>query len=256
MKRIRTIARLDVKNEFVIKGIHLEGLRKVGNPNELARKYYNDGVDEIIFMDAVASLYDRNNLFHIIERACREVFIPITIGGGLRSSADIDNALKSGADKIALNTQAVKTPQLVREASRIYGSQCIVGSIEAKKRGNSWEAYIYNGRESTGIDAIKWAQELQDLGIGELLVTSVDTEGTRKGFDIDLVRAFAKVVKVPLIVSGGCGKTSHIKDLLHAEQNVDALAMASVLHYKTCIVSEIKSTITQEIELAEISLKK
>src|SRR5689334_1623937 len=130
MQKLRIVARLDIKNEYVIKGIHLEGLRKIGDPNVLARKYYESGIDEIVFMDAVASLYGRNNLFHIIEKACREVFIPITIGGGIRSIADIDNALKAGADKIAINTQAIKTPDFIREASRVYGSQCIIGSIE------------------------------------------------------------------------------------------------------------------------------
>ncbi len=160
------IARLDIKNDFVIKGIHLEGLRKVGNPNELARKYYEEGIDEILFMDAVASLYERNNIFPTIERACKEVFIPITVAGGIRSIQDIAAALKAGADKIGINTQAIKTPNIITEASRIYGSQCIVGSIEAKRKGNCWEAYIDNGREETGIDAVEWACRLEELGAG------------------------------------------------------------------------------------------
>lgn len=162
-KKTRIIARIDVKNEFVIKGIHLEGLRKVGDPIELARKYYQAGIDEILFMDAVASLYGRNNLFHIIEMACREVFIPITIGGGIRSIDDIDKALKSGADKISLNTQAIKEPALISRAAEIYGSQCVVASIEAKKRNGWWEAYVDNGREETGINVVEWAMELERL---------------------------------------------------------------------------------------------
>jgi cyclase len=173
MSKSRLIARIDVKNEFVIKGIHLEGLRKVGDPIDLANNYYQDGIDEIIFMDAVASLYGRNNLFHIIEEACKKVFVPITIGGGIRCINDIELALKSGADKISLNTQAIKTPSIITEASRIYGSQCIIGSIEAKRKGNSWEAYVDNGREETGIDAIDWACKLEQLGAGELMITSI-----------------------------------------------------------------------------------
>jgi cyclase len=238
--KTRLIARVDVKNEFVIKGIHLEGLRKIGDPLILAKKYYEAGIDEIIFMDAVASLYGRNNLFHIIENACKEVFIPITIGGGIRSIHDIDAALKSGADKITLNTQAIKNPQLIKEASRIYGSQCIVGSIEAKRKGNSWEAFIDNGREQTGIDAIEWALKLEDLGIGELCITSIDKEGTRKGFDIELTQKICEKVNLPVIVSGGAGNTKHISDLCK-QKGVSAVAVASLLHYNIASVDQIKN---------------
>jgi cyclase len=240
MHKTRLIARLDVKNEFVIKGIHLEGLRKIGDPIELAKKYYLEGIDEIIFMDAVASLYDRNNLFHIIEEACKQVFIPITIGGGIRSLNDIDKALKSGADKIALNTQAIKTPEIIKAATRVYGSQCIIGSIEAKKRSNIWEAYIDNGRESTGINAIDWARKLEDLGVGEVLVTSVDMEGTKKGFDIDLVREISKTVGVPVIVSGGAGNIGHIETVIEA-CDPGGVAIASLIHYNISGIKEIKA---------------
>lgn len=240
MNKIRLIARLDIKNEHVIKGIHLEGLRKIGDPNEMARGYYEQGIDEILFIDAVASLYDRNNIFPIIERACQEVFIPITIGGGIRSVRDIETALKSGADKIALNTQAIKTPEIIREASRIYGSQCIVGSIEAKRRGNSWEAYIDNGREETGVDAVQWAVTLEEMGAGEILVTSVDKEGTKRGFDIELVSLIASKVSIPVIASGGAGNTGHLRDLCRSS-GVSAIAVASILHYKTETVLNIKS---------------
>ena len=239
MKKTRLIARIDVKNEYVIKGIHLEGLRKIGNPNEIAKKYYEEGIDEIVFMDAVASLYERNNLFHIIERACKEVFVPITIGGGLRSISDIDKALKAGADKIALNTQAIKTPDIVREASRIYGSQCIVGSIEAKKKGNSWEAYIDNGREQTGIDALEWVKKLEDLGAGEIFLTSVDKEGTKQGFDYELMQKASDLVSIPVIASGGAGKLEDIKQV-HNDANIDAVAIAALLHYNTHSIREIK----------------
>jgi cyclase len=251
VRKLRLIARLDIKNEFVIKGIHLEGLRKIGDPIELAKKYYADGIDEIVFMDAVASLYGRNNLFHIIEAACKEVFIPITIGGGIRTVSDIELALKSGADKIALNTQAIKTPDIIREASRIYGSQCIVGSIEAKKKGNgSWEAYVDNGREETGIDAIEWAKKLEQLGAGELMVTSIDQEGTKKGFDMDLLKRISELVSIPVIASGGAGKVEHIKAVATQTQ-AGAVAIASLIHYNMVEISVIK----QEIDAAGIAIR-
>ena len=159
MNKTRIIARLDVKNDFVIKGIHLEGLRKVGNPNEMAREYYNQGVDEIIFMDAVAAYYDRNSLTEIIEKACKDVFVPITVGGGIRKIEDIQIALNAGADKTAINTSAVQNPNFIKEASKVFGSQCIVSSIDAKKNTKDrWEVYVDNGREPTGKDVIEWAQ--------------------------------------------------------------------------------------------------
>jgi cyclase len=243
MHKVRIISRLDVKNEYVIKGIHLEGLRKIGDPNELAKKYYEDGIDEIIFMDAVASLYERNNLFHIIERACKEVFIPITIGGGIRKISDIEKALISGADKIAINTQAIKTPNIIREASRIYGSQCIIGSIEAKyRRDGIWEAYVDNGREETGINVIEWAKRLEDLGAGELIVTSVDQEGTKRGFDIKLIETIVSSVSIPVIASGGAGNVLHIEKLIK-ESKVNAVALASLIHYDLFKISDIKNTL-------------
>lgn len=240
MLKKRIIARIDVKNEFVIKGIHLEGLRKVGNPHELAVSYYEAGIDEIIFMDAVASLYGRNNLFHIIEQACRDVFVPITVGGGIRSLDDIEQALKSGADKVAINTQAVKTPQLVSEAARVFGSQCIVASIEATRSGTSWEAYVDNGREHTGIDAIQWGTRLEELGAGEILVTSVDREGTRAGFDIELISRVCEHSGIPVIACGGAGLSSHLTDLFDACP-ADAVALASILHYNLTSVDLLKS---------------
>ncbi|KYG82842.1 imidazole glycerol phosphate synthase subunit HisF [Roseivirga echinicomitans] len=250
MHKLRLIARLDVKNEFVIKGIHLEGLRKIGNPNVLAKKYYDEGIDEIVFMDAVASLYGRNNLFNIIEQACREVFIPIAIGGGIRSLEDIELALRAGADKIVLNTQAVKTPQIISEASRVYGSQCIVASIEAKFKGtNRWEVYVDNGREETGLDVIEWAKKLEDLGVGEIMVTSIDQEGTKKGFDLDLIDQVSNVVSVPVIASGGAGKINHIVEL-KKKTTVSAVAVASLIHYNIHSISEIKeSVISQDIHM-------
>lgn len=242
--RTRVIARIDVKNEYVIKGINLEGLRKVGDPVELAKKYYQQGVDEILFMDAVASLYNRNNLFHIIEKACREVFIPITIGGGLRSVEDIDLALKSGADKISINTQAIKDPSLITRAAEIYGSQAVVAYIEAKNKGNWWEAYTDNGREETGLNVVEWAAEVERLGAGEILLTSVDMEGTKKGFDLELTEQVYKAVSIPVIVSGGAGHPDHVLQLA-ARVNADAVAFASILHYSTFGVQDIKQYLNE-----------
>jgi cyclase len=242
MKKLRIVARLDIKNDYVIKGIHLEGLRKIGSPNDLARKYYFDGVDEILLMDAVASLYGRNSLFDLVAVACKEIFVPITVGGGIRSLKDIEFALKSGADKVGVNTQAIREPRFITNAARAYGSQCIVGSIEAKKRNGQWEAYVSNGREASGIAVADWARKLQELGAGEILLTSIDQEGTKKGFDIELARKVADSVAIPVICSGGGGSAAHVQQLATAV-SIDAIAVASILHYQLSTVSEIKSSL-------------
>ena len=240
MNQIRVIARLDIKNEFVIKGIHLEGLRKVGNPNKLAKKYYDEGIDEIILMDAVAAYYDRNSLSDIIENACKNVFVPITVGGGLRKIEDIQTVLNAGADKVAINTQAINNPNFIKEASRIFGSQCIVSSIVAKNIGNKkWEAYIDNGREPSGVDVIEWAKKVQLLGAGEIMLTSLDKEGTRKGFDIELNEEVSKVVSIPIISSGGAGKLEHLITV-SKDNNIDGISLASILHYNLNSIKEIK----------------
>jgi len=245
MNKIRIIARIDVKNEYVIKGIHLEGLRKVGNPNELATKYYNEGIDEIIFMDAVAAYYDRNSLSQIIEKACEDVFVPITVGGGIRKIEDIKIALNAGADKVAINTQAIHNPEFITEASKIFGSQCIVSSIVAKKiSNNKWEAYIDNGREPTKKDVIQWAKEVQKLGAGEIMITSIDKEGTKKGFDLELNQAISKAISIPIISSGGM-KTSNDAINLLLNSDVDAIATASTLHYNLESIKNIKYNLTQ-----------
>lgn len=240
---MRLIARLDIKNEFVIKGIHLEGLRKVGNPNDLAISYYEQGIDEIVFMDAVASLYDRNNLFHIIEAACRDVFVPIAVGGGLRTVDDVSKALAAGADKVVINTGAVRNIAMIEEVARRFGSQCIVGSIEAKRFDNRWKAYVDNGREPTQHDVIEWARTLQEAGVGEIMLTSVDQEGTGRGFDVELVAQVNDAVTRPLIVSGGYGKPEHMKSMLSMVQP-SAAAFASVLHYKRSRVEDIRKLLT------------
>lgn len=240
MRKTRLIARLDVKGKSLIKGIHLEGLRVIGSPNEHALRYYHQGADELIYMDCVASLYGRNSLGDIVQSAAENVFIPMTVGGGIRSVDDATNLLRCGADKVAVNTAAVANPRLITDISRRFGSQCMVLSIEAKQVGHDqWEVFTENGRERTGLDVIAWAKRGVELGAGEILLTSVDREGTRKGFDIPLVQAVTHEVTVPVIASGGMGKP---KDLIDVVQHgaADAVAMADILHYNRATVGDIR----------------
>ena len=237
---IRLIPRLDVKAPNLIKGVHLEGLRKVGDPNARAKRYYEAGADEILYMDVVASLYERNSLLDIVERTTRDVFVPITVGGGIRSVEDARAALGAGADKVAVNTAAVRRPELLSELARVFGAQCVVLSIEAKRDGAGWEAYTDNGRERTGLDAVAWAQRAIALGVGEILVTSVDQEGTRKGFDLSLVKAIAAVARVPVIASGGMGSVDHAVAGAR-EGQADAVAMADILQYDRMTLPQIRA---------------
>ncbi len=238
-KNLRFIARLDVKGENLIKGIQLEGLKKLGKPNDFAHKYYSQGIDEIIYMDIVASLYERNSLLHIIKEATKNIFIPITVGGGIRSIENVQDALHAGADKVAINTAAVKRPELITEISRRFGSQCMVLSIEAKKISpGKWEVYYDNGREKTGMDVIEWAKKTYELGAGEILLTSVDLEGTAKGMDLELIEKVACRVPIPVIASGGIGSLQDIEDVA-LRGHADAIAMAHVLHYDKLKLSEI-----------------
>lgn len=228
---IRVIPRLDIKGPNLVKGIHLEGLRVLGKPEHFARFYYESGADELIYQDAVASLYQRNSLVDIIERTSKEIFIPLCVGGGLRSVDDIRTVLRAGADKVAINTAAVGRPELVREASRAFGSSTIVVAIEAIKHADGrYEAYVDYGRQSTGVDALRWAVQAVELGAGELLVTSINQEGTGQGYDVNLTRRIAEAVDVPVIACGGAGSVEHICDVI-TEGHADAVSMASVLHY-------------------------
>lgn len=236
----RLIARLDIKNGYVIKGIHLEGQRRIGDPIELAKKYYAQAVDEILLMDSVASLYGRNNLFHTISEACKSVFVPITMGGGVRSIQDVEHALAAGADKVAVNTGLVIEPALAERIASVYGSQCLVASIEAKRKDGGWEAYISNGREPTGLNVIEWAKELEQRGAGELLLTSVDQEGTQRGFDIELCAAVESAVRIPVVASGGAGTLLHLKELA-ARTDLQGVAIASILHYDKLTVNQLKT---------------
>ena len=241
MSNLRLIARLDIKGPNLIKGIHLEGLRVIGSPSEYALRYYRQGVDELIYMDCVASLYGRNHLADIVSAAARDIFVPMTVGGGIRSVDDATQLLRAGADKVAVNTAAVANPALVSEIARHLGSQSMVLSIEAKYVGHEhWEVYTDNGRERTGLDVIEWAKRGVAMGAGEILLTSVDREGTRTGYDIDLVRAVTSVVSVPVIASGGMGKSDDLLDVVRVG-GADAVAMADNLHYGRTSVGEIRA---------------
>lgn len=241
MRNIRLIARLDIKGPNLIKGIHLEGLRVIGAPNEYALDYYQQGADELIYMDCVASLYGRNNLTDIVKSAAKDIFVPMTVGGGIRSVDDATEILRAGADKVAVNTAAVANPRLITDIARRFGSQCMVLSIEAKQIAQDrWEVYTDNGRERTGMDVVSWVKQGVENGAGEILLTSVDREGSRKGFDIDLVRAVTAEVSVPVIASGGMGRPEDLVAVAK-EGHADAVAMADILHYKRARFSVIRS---------------
>ncbi|MEZ4218917.1 MAG: imidazole glycerol phosphate synthase cyclase subunit [Myxococcota bacterium] len=228
---VRVIARLDVKGRNLVKGIHLEGLRALGLPGEFARHYYEQGIDELVYMDAVASLYGRNSLLDIVKATAREIFVPLCVGGGLRSLDDIRDVLRAGADKVALNTQAIAEPELVRAAAQRFGSSTIVVSIQAKqRRDGSYECFTDSGREATGREVLGWAKEAESLGAGELLVTAIDREGTGSGYDLALVRALAESLSIPVIASGGAGAPSDVVDAV-VDGRADAVCVAGLLHY-------------------------
>lgn len=241
MSNLRIIPRLDIKGPNLIKGIRLEGLRVMGDPHSFAVRYYEAGADELIYMDIVASLYGRNNLSEIISRAADQVFIPITVGGGIRSVDDARHILRSGADKVAVNTAAIARAELISDIAHRFGSQAMVLSIEAKMiNPGRWEVYTDNGRERTGLDVVEWATRAVALGAGEILLTSVDREGTRKGFEIDLIRLVREAVSVPVIASGGMGSINHFVEAAR-DGGADAVSMADVLHYDRMSIPEIRA---------------
>ena len=226
----RLIARLDIKGPNLIKGVQLEGLRVMGEPYEFARRYYEAGVDELLYIDIVASLYGRSKLTEVVRRTAQDVFVPMTVGGGIRHIDDVTELLRAGADKVAINTAAVARPALLAEVARRFGSQCLVLSIEAKQQADGkWEVFTETGRERSGMDVLEWVQRGVELGAGEVLLTSIDREGTRKGYDCALIAAVAAVVEVPLIASGGYGARGHLGAAMAA--GADAVAVADALHY-------------------------
>lgn len=227
----RIIARLDIKGPNLVKGIHLEGLRVLGKPEEFARYYFENGADELFYQDAVASLYERNSLDEIIKKTAREIFIPLTVGGGLRTTDDIKKVLRAGADKVAINTAAIKNPAFIKEASRTFGSSTIVVAIECiKQNDGSYLSYTDNGREHTGVEVKWWAQRVEELGAGEICLTSVDREGTGLGFDLELIKMVSDLVTIPVVAHGGAGTINDIGKAIQ-DASADAVAIASILHY-------------------------
>jgi cyclase len=243
---IRIIPRLDIKGSNLVKGIHLEGLRVLGKPEHYARHYFEQGADELMYQDVVASLYGRNSLLDIVARTADEISIPLTVGGGIRNLDDIRSLLRAGADKVAINTAAVARPEFIREAAHAFGSSTIVISIEAIRENNgTYLAYTDNGREQTNLNALDWAQQAESLGAGEIIVTSVDREGTGLGYDLDLIRGVSSRISVPLVAHGGAGKASDA--LAAVAAGSDALCLASILHYKTA-EALAKGNLVQENE--------
>ena len=227
--KIRLIPRLDIKGNNLVKGINLEGLRIIGKPEVFSKLYSDLGADELIYIDSVASLYGRRNLLEIVKRTAKEVFIPLCAGGGIRSPEDANQILRSGADKISINSEAVRKPKLIAELSSLFGASTVVSYISAKKRENGYEVYIDNGRERTGICPVEWAQEVESLGAGELLIESIDQEGTGIGFDLELAEKISNKTTIPIILSGGAGKMSHF--LEGYNNNFNAFAIGSMFHF-------------------------
>ena len=242
---IRIIPRLDVKGPNVVKGINLEGLRVIGNPVELAYKYYKDGADEILYLDIVASLYQRNFDFDLLKSVSKKIFVPKTVGGGIRSLNDINNALRAGADKIAINTYAVHHPEFIAEAVHKFGSQCIALSVEAKKtKAGNWETYTDGGREKTDINSIDWIKKAISLGVGEIIITSIDQEGTKQGFDLELIDKVIAISPVPVIVCGGAGSLDSVKEMMET-CHPEAISAASVFHYRDYSIRDLKHYLKQ-----------
>ncbi len=241
----RIIPCLDVTSGRVVKGINFVSLRDAGDPVEIARRYDEQGADELTFLDITASSDDRGLLLRVIEEVAAQVFIPLTVGGGVRQVEDVRRLLNSGADKVSINTSAVQSPQLVSDASSHFGSQCIVVAIDAKRQGDRWEVFTHGGRRATGLDAVAWAREMQRRGAGEILLTSMDRDGTREGFDIGLTRAVADAVDIPVIASGGVGTLEHLADGI-VRGGADAVLAASIFHFGQFSVGQAKDFLAKE----------
>ncbi|MBT9315721.1 imidazole glycerol phosphate synthase subunit HisF [Leptothoe spongobia] len=243
----RILPCLDVKAGRVVKGINFVELQDAGDPVELAQAYNQAGADELVFLDITATHEDRSIIFDVVHRTAEQVFIPLTVGGGVNSVDTIKKLLRAGADKVSINSGAVRNPHFIQEASQRFGSQCIVVAIDAKRRpdASGWDVFVRGGRENTGLDAVIWAQDVVNRGAGELLITSMDADGTKAGYDLELTRTIASSVNVPVIASGGAGTCEHIYDALTTGQSEAAL-LASLLHYGQLTVAEIKSYLTQQ----------
>lgn len=242
----RIIPCLDVHEGRVVKGTNFVHLRDAGDPVELAALYDKEGADELIFLDITASSEQRDTMVDVVRRTAEEVFIPFTIGGGLRNIEDIRNMLRAGADKVSLNTAAVQNPQLIQEGAYAFGSQCIVVAIDARRVGDDrWEVYIHGGRTPTGIDVLEWAQKAEELGAGEILLTSMDRDGTKEGYDNELNKMISHAVSIPLIASGGVGNLQHMADGL-TEGQADAVLAASIFHYREYSIGQVKEYLAEK----------
>jgi cyclase len=236
----RIIPCLDVKDGRVVKGVNFVNLRDAGDPVEIAKQYSKEGADEITFLDITASHEGRNIMIEVVEKTASEVFVPLTVGGGVRTLEDVRNLLLAGADKVAINTAAVNNPEFVKEAADKFGSQCIVVAIDARfVEENHWEVFTHGGRNPTGIDAVKWAKKMEDYGAGEILLTSMDRDGTKEGYDLQLTRTIAETVGIPVIASGGAGNLDHLCEGV-VEGLADAVLVASLFHYGEYTISEAK----------------
>ncbi|MBD3617761.1 MAG: imidazole glycerol phosphate synthase subunit HisF [Gracilimonas sp.] len=236
----RIIPCLDIKNGRTVKGVNFEGLRDAGDPVELAKRYSEEGADELVFLDITATLEKRKTLVDLVKRIAAEINIPFTVGGGIKTVDEIEELLKSGADKVSLNSSIVKNPDLINEASAIFGAQAIVAAVDAKKKGDSWNVYIKGGTEDTGLDALEWMKEVEERGAGEILLTSMDRDGTKSGFDIEILQKVNEVVNIPVIASGGAGTIQHCIDAIQLA-NVDAVLAASIFHFKEIEIKDLKA---------------
>lgn len=241
----RIIPCLDVKDGNVVKGIHFLGLKEVGDPVALAKKYYLDGADELVFLDISATVEKRKTMVEVVKKVAKEIFIPFTVGGGIQTVEDVRAMLMAGADKVSLNSAAIRNPSLIKEASERFGNQCVVLAVDAKRRKDNagWNVYIEGGRKDTGIDCMEWIQKGVSLGAGEILLTSMDADGTKDGFDIELYKAVSKIVNVPVIASGGCGKMEDFVDTLRVS---DAALAASIFHYDETSVQNVKKYLKEK----------
>ena len=235
----RIIPCLDVKDGRVVKGVNFVGLKDAGDPVEIARRYDLEGADEICFLDITASHEERKILLDVVERTAEQVFIPLTVGGGIRTLEDIRDLLKAGADKVSINTAAVGDPVFVKKAAARFGSQCIVVAVDAKRSGSGWEVYTHGGRKATGLDAVEWSKKMEEYGAGEILLTSMDRDGTKEGYDLKLTRAIAMALQVPVITSGGAGTLEHLYQGLIAGR-ADAVLAASIFHYREFSIKQAK----------------
>ena len=243
----RIIPCLDVRDGKVVKGINFVGIKEVGDPVELARAYDEQGADELVFLDITATSDGRDTMEDVVKRTAKQVFIPFTVGGGIRSIEDIRRMLLAGADKVSLNSNALNNPDLIRQGAEMYGSQCIVLAVDAKKRedGSGWDAYLAGGRINTGKDVIEWVKEAEQLGAGEILLTSMDADGTKEGFDLELTKAVRNAVNVPVIASGGCGSLNDFYEVL-ADDTADAALAASLFHYGELTVGQVKDDLRKK----------